>query len=102
MPRYRTRPVEPEIIEARQFVPPPPPRSPESWARVAEALAEWCEGDWTPPFLPGYGPVVGSRTPEGYKDCQPGQWIVRYRGGTFGVLSDFDFQRIYEPIPEEG
>lgn len=70
------------IVEAMRYT----PANLEHLIRFAGGGRVWNNGDET---------VVYTRT--GYTACQPGDWVVRDRGGHLVVESPQDFLAIYRP-----
>lgn len=63
-----------------------------------KALRDWIDGGpYIPPMTPGVGVVpIIVETPEGDREANPGDWIVRARNGDFSVLTDAAFRFHYE------
>jgi len=68
----------------------------------AETVAQWCGGvlvteiDTEDPLNTFVG--INVPTQLGPERASQGDWIVKYKGGNFGVLDDVGFHNTYEQI----
>lgn len=93
--RYQTKPVAPEVVDARQFTD----------EAAAEDLAEWCDaitytgdrhGHTDPPWQM-HTCITPEVTGGGKGHADVGDWIVKHADDTIEVLPPEDFAGEFEP-----
>lgn len=91
MSRYQTRPVAPEVVDARQVT-----------DTTAADVAQWCDalvytGSWhghtTPPFQ--FHTCITLLDPD--KAAYSGDYVVKHADGTFEVCDPAEFTERFEP-----